>query len=206
MRITALLLASSLLFTACSVEVSTDLVPTTAAPEGRVDVEGGVEIPRDTADAAVGALLLEWNAILPEFVELYEQPEIVTVGDMVTWGYAQEPVMNAMLDRMEANLNAIASYIGEESLSASARDVSGFVALGRTFVAGHRVQADPEFSCLSMIPESAYSESAEYLFTLQAYTECFTAAIGSSVVEETVAAAAGLAAAYSKVYDAILEG
>jgi len=209
MRIAAILLASVLLLNACSVKETSDPVPTTVGlptttvSNDRVEVPGGVLIPQGTADAAVGSLLLQWNTLVSEFMELFEQPELVTVGDMVAWSYAQESAINALLDRMEGNLQAIASYVGDESLSASATDVVEFIQLGTTFVDGHRMQADPEFFCVSEIPESVYGEPVAYLSSLPEYVDCFLDAIESPVVAETTVAASRLAEAYSRVYVAI---
>lgn len=127
-RIIPILIVSTVL-SACSVDISTELVPTTAS------ATTSLEVPDNEAFAI---LLLEWREASDEFAAWFEEQgdvsqQIVTVGEYVEWVEESHLANNRILDEWDRVVSSIDAYVGSPSLAVTDVEISRFVSLAEDF-------------------------------------------------------------------------
>ena len=198
---------------ACSVNLSTDLVPTlppttTGAP--RVHIGDQVGIPTDSADAEVARLLLAVEAQMEEFVQLSEaeaNADYANIGDYVDSSHSITiPLVTEMLTEFDRLGRQLVAYAGRADTSFSDMTLLTFVGALSTWVEGQRFQTTPAGSCLDHLPPSASELPVEMLMAYPDFVDCLTDLASSQLVAKTAQAGADMGPIMTQLIQQIADG
>jgi hypothetical protein len=200
-RIIPILIVSTVL-SACSVDVSTDLIPTPTSDAT------ALEVPDNEAFAI---LLLDWRGVADEFTDWIKGETegtqgITTIGEYVEWGKEGHRTNELILDEWDAIVPSIEAYVGSASLPVTDTQIRRFVSLAEDFSTGYRLQGDPEFNCIDLIPASFYDDPVAKFIDIPGYAECLEDAMSDPLVQRSLDAGVELSTAYNALYIPIFDG
>jgi hypothetical protein len=165
-------------------------------------------LPTGSGDQLLGSLILDWQEGIREYLSFYElptPPSGTPVGEVVQIGRTNGAAVDASLDRLEATVREIRTYIGRDDVSADPKDLRLFVDAAALFLEYHRSQNDMTAACWPLIPESLYSRTEDGV--LREAPEFLTCLFEVVAIGETDAPDnRELAEAATTVYDQIIAG
>jgi hypothetical protein len=163
-------------------------------------------IPNDSADLVIGTTLLALIEDFSEFKEFSTPPDFDTIGGFIDASNEVRPLITASLDGFEARNITLQSYLGNDTISANQTDLRDLTDALDAWIAGQRIQTDPNVLCFDKLPESSRSYPIEELFEQSEFAACFTRYLSSDVVTATEQAGERFRSLVKKVYDETVAG